>query len=72
MVLDRLVRNGATILVVEHNTDFIRAADWIVDLGPGAGPMGGMLLYEGPPAGIYNVKSSLTGKALKRKKHSAP
>ena len=72
IVLDRLVRNGATILVVEHNTDFIRAADWIVDLGPGAGPMGGMLLYEGPPAGIYNVKSSFTGKALKLEKSIQP
>ena len=51
-VLDRLVRAGATIVIVEHNTDVIRAADWVVDLGPGAGPKGGQLLYAGPPAGL--------------------
>jgi excinuclease ABC subunit A len=68
IVLERLVQNGATILIVEHNTDFMRAADWIVDLGPGAGPRGGKLLYEGPPSGIYKVKSSLTGRALTREK----
>jgi len=44
IVLDRLVRAGATILVVEHNTDVIRAADWVIDLGPGAGPEGGRVL----------------------------
>ncbi len=63
-VLDRLVRYGATIVVVEHNMDFIRAADWVIDLGPGAGPNGGKLLYEGPPEGLLKVESSLTGKAL--------
>ena len=46
-VLDRLVRSGATIVIVEHNTDVIRAADWVIDLGPGAGPKGGRLLYAG-------------------------
>ncbi|MGB9023716.1 MAG: hypothetical protein WCC94_09825, partial [Candidatus Bathyarchaeia archaeon] len=55
-VLDRLARSGATIVVVEHNTDVMRAADWIVDLGPGAGPKGGELLYEGPLEGLCNVK----------------
>jgi excinuclease ABC subunit A len=43
IVLDRLVRAGATIVVIEHNLDVIRAADWIIDLGPGPGPMGGDL-----------------------------
>jgi excinuclease ABC subunit A len=65
IVLDRLVRHGATIVIVEHNTDIIRAADWIIDLGPGAGPHGGCLLYEGPPDGLLEVETSLTGKALK-------
>ena len=40
-VLRRLVRAGATIVIVEHNTDIIRLADWVIDLGPGAGPAGG-------------------------------
>ena len=65
VVLDRLVRAGATIIVVEHNTDIIRAADWIIDLGPGAGPEGGQVLYSGPPDGIPEVEASLTGSALK-------
>ena len=54
-VLDRLVRAGATVVVVEHNIDIIRAADWVVDLGPGAGPAGGRLLYAGPPEGLLDV-----------------
>ncbi len=64
-VLDRLVRAGATILIVEHNTDMIRAADWIIDLGPGAGPTGGQVLYMGLPKGVLEAKGSHTGRALK-------
>jgi len=64
-VLDRLARAGATVVVVEHNTDIIRAADWVVDLGPGAGPAGGRLLYAGPPAGLPAAPGSLTGQALR-------
>ena len=64
-VLDRLVRAGATVVVVEHNTDIIRAADWAVDLGPGAGPAGGRLLYAGPPDGLLDAPGSLTGQALR-------
>jgi excinuclease ABC subunit A len=65
IVLDRLVRAGGTVVVVEHNTDLIRAADWVLDLGPGAGPAGGRLLYAGPPAGLTAVERSLTGQALR-------
>ncbi|MHB9033059.1 MAG: excinuclease ABC subunit UvrA [Anaerolineae bacterium] len=64
LVVDRLVRHGATIVVVEHNTDIIRAADWVLDLGPGAGPAGGRLLYAGPPAGLESESTSLTGQCL--------
>jgi excinuclease ABC subunit A len=64
-VLDRLVRSGATILIVEHNLDVIRAADWIIDLGPGAGPEGGQLIYAGPPEDLTKEKRSITGRALK-------
>ncbi|MBN2390665.1 MAG: ATP-binding cassette domain-containing protein [Anaerolineae bacterium] len=64
-VLDRLVRSGATIVIVEHNTDVIRAADWVIDLGPGAGPKGGRLLYAGSPDGLLEADGSLTGKALR-------
>lgn len=64
-VLDRLVRAGGTIVVVEHNTDIIRAADWIVDLGLGAGPKGGDVIYAGPPSGLQDSRTSLTGRALR-------
>jgi excinuclease ABC subunit A len=64
-VLDRLVRSGATVVVVEHNTDVIRAADWAIDLGPGAGPAGGRLLYAGPPDGLLQTETSITGRALR-------
>lgn len=72
VVLDRLVRQGAAIVIVEHNTDFIRAADWVIDLGPGAGPQGGMVLYQGLPAGLLEVEASLTGQALKKEDRLKP
>jgi excinuclease ABC subunit A len=71
-VLDRLVRRGATIIVVEHNSDMIRAADWVVDLGPGAGPEGGRVLYAGPPDGLTEEKASLTGQALREEPSIRP
>jgi excinuclease ABC subunit A len=64
VVLDRIVRAGATVVVVEHNSDVIRAADWVIDLGPGAGPSGGRLLFAGPAAELTAVKSSSTAQAL--------
>ncbi|MEM7363366.1 MAG: ATP-binding cassette domain-containing protein, partial [Pseudomonadota bacterium] len=64
VVLDRLVRQGATIIVVEHNLDVVRAADWIVDMGPGSGPNGGEIVYEGPFDGIKEVSASVTAKAI--------
>ncbi len=71
-VLDRLVRAGATIVVVEHDTDTIRAADWVIDLGPGAGPHGGQLLYAGKPDGLPAMAASMTGKALCEEMHLQP
>ena len=71
-VLDRLVRAGATIVVVEHNTDIIRAADWVVDLGPGAGPEGGQVIYAGPPDKLISIEESFTGQALKEETLTPP
>lgn len=65
VVLDRLVRAGATVVVVEHNTDVIRAADWVIDLGPGAGAAGGQVMYAGPPDGLAADANSVTGQALR-------
>lgn len=59
-----LIAQGHSILVIEHNTDVLRSADWLIDLGPGAGDEGGSLVYEGPPAGAKKVAASLTGKFL--------
>ena len=55
---------GNTLIVVEHDEDTMRAADWIVDVGPGAGIHGGQILYSGPAAGIVNCEASVTGQYL--------
>ncbi|MBS1629056.1 MAG: excinuclease ABC subunit UvrA [Bacteroidetes bacterium] len=59
-----LIEQGHSIIVIEHNTDVIRNADWVIDLGPEAGVAGGHLLYEGPPEGLKKVSKSYTGKYL--------
>ncbi len=71
-VLDKMVRAGATIVIVEHNSDFIRAADWVIDLGPGAGPKGGDLIFSGPPWDLLKEKKSITGKALNEEEKFKP
>ncbi len=58
--LEQLKRGGNSMLVVEHDLDVMRRADWIVDVGPGAGEAGGRILYSGPPAGLQAVEASLT------------
>ncbi|RNI37289.1 excinuclease ABC subunit A [Hanamia caeni] len=57
-----LIEQGHTIIVIEHNTDVIKSADWNIDLGPGAGDEGGNLVYAGIPQGLKKVKESWTGK----------
>jgi len=64
-VLNKLVDKGNTVIVVEHNMDVIKMADWIIDLGPGGGEFGGKIIAEGKPEDIIKVKKSLTGKYLK-------
>jgi excinuclease ABC subunit A len=59
-----LIGQGHTILVIEHNTDVIKSADWVIDLGPEAGDAGGSLVYAGTPAGLIKCKESHTGKFL--------
>ncbi len=59
-----LIEQGHTILVIEHNTDVIKSADWVIDLGPEAGDAGGSLVYAGTPAGLIKCKESHTGKFL--------
>ncbi|MBA3675304.1 MAG: ATP-binding cassette domain-containing protein, partial [Chitinophagaceae bacterium] len=59
-----LIEQGHSILVIEHNTDVIKSADWVIDLGPEAGDGGGNLVYAGIPSGIKKVKESYTGKYI--------
>ncbi|MFX0042665.1 MAG: ATP-binding cassette domain-containing protein, partial [Candidatus Hodarchaeota archaeon] len=72
IILDRLVRSGATVIIVEHNLDIIRAADWIIDLGPGAGDNGGNIVYSGPLEGLLEKEDSHTAKALKLDESISP
>ncbi len=66
--LERLRDLGNTVLVVEHDEDTIKAADWVVDIGPGAGEHGGNVVYSGPVKGISKVKDSVTGQYLSGKR----
>jgi excinuclease ABC subunit A len=65
-VLHGLVEKGNTVIVIEHNLDVIKTADWVVDLGPEGGDLGGEVIAEGPPEEIVETKNSYTGKFLKR------
>jgi excinuclease ABC subunit A len=59
-----LIEQGHSILVIEHNTDVIKSADWVIDLGPEAGDGGGTLVFAGKPADLKKVKTSHTAKFL--------
>ena len=59
-----LIEQGHSIIVIEHNMDVIKSADWVIDLGPEAGDLGGNVIYAGVPAGLKNVKESWTGKYI--------
>ncbi|MFC8038079.1 excinuclease ABC subunit UvrA [Paenarthrobacter sp. NPDC057355] len=63
-VLETLKRSGNSVFVVEHNMEFVRAADWLVDVGPHAGEGGGQVLYSGPVGGLASVEDSITGPFL--------
>lgn len=65
-VLGRLVDKGNTVIVIEHNLDVIKVADYIIDLGPEGGERGGEIVCEGTPEEVVNVSSSYTGQALRR------
>ncbi len=63
-VFQRLVEDGHSILVIEHNLELIRCADWVIDLGPDAGDRGGEVVAAGPPKAVAKNQRSLTGRAL--------
>ena len=63
-LLDRLVDAGKSVIVIEHNQAVMAHADWIIDLGPGAGHDGGRVVFEGTPADLVAGRSTLTGQHL--------
>jgi excinuclease ABC subunit A len=65
-VLQRLTDGGNTVLVIEHNLDVIKAADWLIDLGPEGGEGGGQIIAEGTPEQVAAVPESYTGQFLQK------
>jgi excinuclease ABC subunit A len=65
-VLERLVDAGNSIIVIEHNMEVVKSADWMIDLGPGAGDAGGQVIAQGTPEDVAENGQSLTGSYLKR------
>ena len=64
VALQALVEKGHTVLVIEHNPEVLKCADWLVDLGPGGGKHGGKVIFQGSPEGILSLKESATAKYL--------
>ena len=62
-----LIANGHSVIIIEHNMDVIKSADWVIDLGPESGNKGGEIVFEGTPEDLVKCKESYTGKALKSK-----
>ena len=65
-ILQKIVDNNDTVIVIEHNIDFIKSADYIIDIGPEGGDMGGTIIATGTPEQIAKVKESYTGQFLKK------
>ena len=66
VILNRIVDNGDTVVVIEHNLDVIKVADHIIDLGPEGGDEGGTIVCEGTPEKVAKCKESYTGQYLKK------
>jgi excinuclease UvrABC ATPase subunit len=71
-LLHRLVDDGRTVVVVEHNLDVVARADWVIDLGPGAGHDGGRVVFSGTPADLVRAENSLTGGHLRGRVQQTP
>jgi excinuclease UvrABC ATPase subunit len=65
-IIERLVNQGNSVIVIEHNLDVIKNADWIIDLGPEGGHRGGQVLFEGTPAALLDCAASITGQVLRQ------
>ena len=69
--IEALIRRGHSVVVIEHNMDVIKCADYIIDLGPDGGDKGGNLVFEGTPEDLALCKESVTGSYLRQKLHDA-
>jgi len=65
-ILQRLCEHGNTVVVIEHNLEVVKTADWVIDLGPEAGEAGGQLVVAGTPEAVARCKESHTGRYLAR------
>lgn len=63
-IVQNIVNNGNTVIIIEHNTDVIKSADWIIDLGPDGGTNGGEIVFEGTPLELCKCEQSLTSKYI--------
>jgi excinuclease ABC subunit A len=64
-VLNKLVDKGNTVIVIEHNLDVVKTADWVIDLGPGGGDKGGQIVAEGTPEEVARISNSATGEFIR-------
>ena len=64
---NKLIERGHTVIVIEHNMDIVKNADWVIDMGPGGGSAGGNIVAEGTPGQVASNKNSVTGKYLEEK-----
>ena len=62
----RLIENGNSVIIIEHNTELIKQADWVIDMGPGGGDSGGLICFEGTPQNLTKLKNNKTAKYLKK------
>ena len=62
---NRLIDQGGSVLLIEHNLDVIRSVDWVIDLGPEGGAGGGSIVFQGTPEQIVDYEASYTGQALR-------
>jgi excinuclease ABC subunit A len=65
--MNELIKLGHSLIVIEHNQEFIKCADWIIDIGPEGGDKGGNIVFEGTPEDLVKCKNSFTGKYLKER-----
>ncbi len=71
-IVNRMVDAGNTMIVIEHNLDVVRNADWIVDMGPEGGHKGGTVVFQGTPRDLMSAKGSLTARYLKEDSRHGP